>query len=479
LNPCAPGQTPEADGCEVAYCEFGTDCVDCGPRDYLPPSAPPPSPPPPGPPPSPRPPAVCDETCESSNDGFCDDGGTFSDGGSASDTSYCDYGTDCIDCGPRNYSPPARPPDPPAPPPSPPPLPPAPPPDPPVPPPSLPFTPAFDEAPPYALVVTWVAQGDISEFDLWNVKKVMLQVVAEQAGLILPDALQGAGLIVTAASVRFQAIYPVANLADGRSAAKQINEVSTIRTIDGANELFQNAGISIVVTRPPVAEVQRDGEAIADNALALGLGIGAAVGIVVASLAAAGFLWYSKRLAQRLRREQLKQRVIERMQGLPASQALPTKLHTEKRMRGRDVEAPLASARKGAPPSERAAATRVQAAFRRAVIRSEEERIKEVQRVHRSIAEAHLVDEAIEQSHRRQQDSQRRHTAEGAMTTIQSHARRVKSQKEAEGAELAMLKGQGGAKLSEMRDAKSQAQAFLAELALVKKAPAKPDVARV
>ena len=181
------------DGCEIAYCEFGTDCVDCGPRDYLPPSAPPPSPPPPGPPPSPRPPAVCDETCESSNDGFCDDGGILSDGGTASETSYCDYGTDCIDCGPRNYSPPLRPPDPPAPPPSPPPVPPAPPPDPPVPPPLLPLTPAFDEAPPWALVVTWVAQGDVSEFEGWNVKKVMLQVVAVGAGLSLPDALEGAG----------------------------------------------------------------------------------------------------------------------------------------------------------------------------------------------------------------------------------------------------------------------------------------------
>ena len=158
-------------------------------------------------------------------------------------------------------------------------------------------------------------------------------------------------LVVTAASVRFQAIYPVASLADGRSAAKQINEVSTIRTIEGANELFQNAGISIVVTRPPVAEVQRDGGPIADNALALGLGIGAAVGIVVASLAAVGFLWYSKRLAQRIRREQLKRRVIERMQGLPMSQSLPTKLHTDKVGRGRDVDAPQASARKDAPPS--------------------------------------------------------------------------------------------------------------------------------
>ena len=92
---------------------------------------------------------------------------------------------------------------------------------------------------------------------------------------------------------------------------------------------------------------------------------------------------------------------------------------------------------------ERAAAVRVQAAFRRAMRVNEEERIREIREMHRSGAEAHLIDEAVEESHRRQQDSQRRHTAEAALTTIQSHARRTKGQKEAEAAELAKLKGQG------------------------------------
>ena len=110
---------------------------------------------------------------------------------------------------------------------------------------------------------------------------------------------------------------------------------------------------------------------------------------------------------------------------------------------------------------ERSAARKVQAAFRRGIVMREAERIQEMHRstaeAHlvseaieesqrrkvRQTAEAHLIDEAVVESHRRQQDSQRRHTAGKAITTIQSHARRVKSQKEAEAAELAMLKGQG------------------------------------
>ncbi|MEC8381791.1 MAG: MopE-related protein, partial [Myxococcota bacterium] len=38
---------------------------------------------------------VCLDTCQYANDGDCDDGGTNSD------YSYCDLGTDCGDCGPR------------------------------------------------------------------------------------------------------------------------------------------------------------------------------------------------------------------------------------------------------------------------------------------------------------------------------------------------------------------------------------------
>eukprot|EP00900_Chrysochromulina_parva_P013120 jgi/Chrpa1/21809/Chrysochromulina_OHIO_Genome00025890-RA len=78
-----------------------------------PPSAPPapprspPAPPPPAPPPSPpaKPvaPAICMNTCAYAFDSTC------SDGGPGSELSYCAYGTDCLDCGPRPVLPPPSP----------------------------------------------------------------------------------------------------------------------------------------------------------------------------------------------------------------------------------------------------------------------------------------------------------------------------------------------------------------------------------
>jgi hypothetical protein len=78
-----------------------------------PPSAPPapprspPAPPPPAPPPSPpaQPvaPAICMNTCAYAFDSTC------SDGGPGSELSYCAYGTDCLDCGPRPVLPPPSP----------------------------------------------------------------------------------------------------------------------------------------------------------------------------------------------------------------------------------------------------------------------------------------------------------------------------------------------------------------------------------
>jgi hypothetical protein len=53
-------------------CVLGTDCEDCGIRG-----------------------ALCADTCDSADDGQCDDGGP------GSDTNDCNLGTDCIDCGPR------------------------------------------------------------------------------------------------------------------------------------------------------------------------------------------------------------------------------------------------------------------------------------------------------------------------------------------------------------------------------------------
>ena len=100
------------DGAIGAQCDLGTDCADCGPRNYLPPSPPPPSPLPSPPPPSP-PPMQCSDDCLAhasgpggpyASNGHCQDG----EDDAISDT--CAFGTDCTDCGPRYKSPPPSPP---------------------------------------------------------------------------------------------------------------------------------------------------------------------------------------------------------------------------------------------------------------------------------------------------------------------------------------------------------------------------------
>jgi hypothetical protein len=91
-------------GADGAQCNLGTDCDDCGPRDYLPPTPRPPSPPPPPPPPLPPPPPspprpaspppspppmLCSDACLAHSFGpggpyaknsFCQDGGEDSTG---------------------------------------------------------------------------------------------------------------------------------------------------------------------------------------------------------------------------------------------------------------------------------------------------------------------------------------------------------------------------------------------------------------
>ena len=76
-------------GAQYTSCPFGSDCQDCGSRSPSPPPppSPPPSPPPlPGPPPPPQPTAppplgpacsVCYDTCASSDNGVCEDGGVL------------------------------------------------------------------------------------------------------------------------------------------------------------------------------------------------------------------------------------------------------------------------------------------------------------------------------------------------------------------------------------------------------------------
>ena len=101
---CQDGHT----GAIGAQCDLGTDCDDCGPREYMPPpqsppsppSPPPPSPSPPSPsppPPSAPPPMLCSDECLAhsfghggpyANNSHCQDGGEQALGTS------CAYGTE-------------------------------------------------------------------------------------------------------------------------------------------------------------------------------------------------------------------------------------------------------------------------------------------------------------------------------------------------------------------------------------------------
>ena len=115
-------------GAESSHCALGTDCDDCGPRAIPPPPPPPPPPSPPPPPPTPSPPPptpsppapqpppefpgggmfTCLDTCVTSSNGVCNDGGV------GSESSWCPLGTDCQDCGGRVVPhPPRAPPAPP------------------------------------------------------------------------------------------------------------------------------------------------------------------------------------------------------------------------------------------------------------------------------------------------------------------------------------------------------------------------------
>jgi hypothetical protein len=74
------GSCDDGGGGGPQFCDYGSDCGDCGPR------------------PGPNPGPTCLNTCHWHNDGQCDDGGT-------GNVQYCAYGTDCADCGTRNLTP--------------------------------------------------------------------------------------------------------------------------------------------------------------------------------------------------------------------------------------------------------------------------------------------------------------------------------------------------------------------------------------
>lgn len=65
---------------EFNICALGTDCADCGSRTAVP---------------VPAATEGCSNTCASANDGECDDGGPNSE------YDVCGLGTDCADCGAR------------------------------------------------------------------------------------------------------------------------------------------------------------------------------------------------------------------------------------------------------------------------------------------------------------------------------------------------------------------------------------------
>ena len=102
-------------GSEWSSCALGSDCTDCGPRWMLYPAPPGGYSPPPSP--SPAPPGVtviCENTCAPNprygqsmnyqiNNGYCSDGGPGA-------SFFCNFGTDCDDCGPRFVAPPPPPP---------------------------------------------------------------------------------------------------------------------------------------------------------------------------------------------------------------------------------------------------------------------------------------------------------------------------------------------------------------------------------
>ena len=102
LNTCFHTSDTDCDdggpGSKYAICAYGTDCEDCGPRPVL--SPPPPAPPAPPPPPATPPGIICLNTCFYNSDALCDDGGP------GSEFAICAYGSDCEDCGPRPVLPP-------------------------------------------------------------------------------------------------------------------------------------------------------------------------------------------------------------------------------------------------------------------------------------------------------------------------------------------------------------------------------------
>ena len=98
-RPALPARRPPFPRSASEAVQHDIACAEALRAPLLPWSGPPPTSPSP-----PLVPSLCSNTCNYASDGECDDGGPGAEYG------ICAYGTECEDCGPRIFSPPAPPP---------------------------------------------------------------------------------------------------------------------------------------------------------------------------------------------------------------------------------------------------------------------------------------------------------------------------------------------------------------------------------
>jgi len=154
------------------------------------------------------------------------------------------------------------------------------------------------------LQVAFTAAGSVDDYDD-DTKDAILDVLASAAGL---GGDHGGKLTVTAASVRIEATFPLADADTASDAAEALEEA--MGSTDAATALFADAGMSIEVESVPKASIldANDGaeQTIDDPAeagLPLGLIAGAAGGALVVFLLV--LVLYKRRMAARMRKRPL------------------------------------------------------------------------------------------------------------------------------------------------------------------------------
>lgn len=221
------------------------------------------------------------------------------------------------------------------------------------------------------LVVEIKAAGDVSDFDDPGKRVTILQVIADAAGL----STDGAYLNITSASVIIIAVFPVENAAAANAASTSIS--TAMSTPVSASLLFTSAGVAVSVEStpsvlvvaiispsppplppPPSApspQLPTSDEEFLIIIVAAAAGGG---GAILIGLGLGTLYWYFRRKRQRARNAEAANNKAE-----------AEKMEVEL---GNVLDAPSASPRKEAPPSERTlgrAALRVQK-----VARGKEER---------------------------------------------------------------------------------------------------------